>query len=127
MSWLFDRLTDLAVADHLTVVIDVPSDHHDELAQMLRRARTLASTSIHPASALHPGSQPPLRNAGGTFVASASPSGRTLFETLGEHDLGVAVGGAAPGATMQVDTVGDLCSLLDALVTLRSYAQRAVA
>lgn len=125
MSWLFDRLTDLAVADHLTVVIDVPTD--DELSVMLQRTRSLAATSVGPSTAVRQHDGAEVSRSVGTFVASASPSGRTLFEALGEHDLGVAVGGAAPGASLQVDTVGDLCSLLDALVTLRSYAQRAVA
>lgn len=131
MSWLFDRLTDLAVSDHLTIVIDAPTaaiEQEDaaELARMLRRAQSLAGTSV--CTSL---SQRPLGGAGhssaATFLASASAAGPELFAALDAHDLGVSVGGAALGATMQVDAVTDLSSLLDALITLRSYAQRAVA
>lgn len=132
MSWLFDRLTDLAVADHLTIVIDAPAEcstdaaAQDELERMLFRARRLTGTSVWN------GSRPPelatvAESGGARFVASGTPTGPALFASLGDHDLGVAVGGAAPGATVQVDAVADLASLLDALLTLRSYAQRAIA
>ena len=53
--------------------------------------------------------------------------GQHLLADLGERDLAVSVGGIIPGSNIQVDAVTDLASLLDALVTLRSYAQRAVA
>lgn len=126
MSWLFDRLTDLAVADHLTIVIDTPPNCvDDELGRMLRRAQSLAATSVcaHP-DALTDGAT---SSVGATFVASGTLAGPALFRALGEHDLAVSIGGTAPGATMQVDAIADLSSLLDALITLRSYAQRAVA
>lgn len=129
MSWLFDRLTDLAVADHLTIVIDsLPcSDDNrstdDELELMLCRARQLPGTSVWN------GKRPPVpvcvdESAGAHFVASGMPSGPSLFATLGEHDLGVSVGAVALGANLKVNAVADLASLLDSLVTLRSYAQR---
>lgn len=138
MSWLFDRLTDLAVADHLTIVIDASFDPSDDLAAkinlatedqlepILCRARQLEGTSVW-----H-GSRPPqlasvAESRGSRFVASGTADGQALFATLGDHDLGVSVGDAALGASVQVNAAADLASLLDALLTLRSCAQRAVA
>jgi len=132
MSWLFDRLTDLAVADHLTIVIDIPPGftddpaERDEFEQMLRRARLLYGTSVWS------GPRPPAlatagESAGARFVASGTPAASALFATLDDHDLGVSVGGVASGAGVQVAAITNVTSLLDSLVTLRSYAQRAVA
>ncbi len=132
MSWLFDRLTDLAVADHLTIVIDAPPDRGDDLATRVELERMLHWARQLPATSVWNAPRPPdlatvSQSRGSRFVASATAAGPALFASIGEHDLGVSVGGAALGAAVQVNAPSDLASLLDALLTLRAYAQRAVA
>ena len=58
------------------------------------------------------------------FIASGSVRAGVLFADLGEGDLGVSVAAHAPGAALKVDNLDDLSSLLDALITMRSYVQR---
>ena len=129
MSWLFDRLTDLAVADRLRIVVDtaerVDRDpvHDPELDVLLRRAELLPGTTVVRGA-------PPLRSVAvddrreAVFVACGTERAPSLFAGLGERDLTVAVGAHAPGASVKVDALEDLASLLDALVTLRSYVHR---
>lgn len=130
MSWLFDRLTDLAVSEHLTIVVDPTTvgegDDRSEITQLLRRAGHLMHTSVWE-GVRKPELTSTVEAGGARFVASGNAAYSALFTTLGPHDLGVSVGGVAPGAALQVDTTPDLASILDALITLRSYAQRAVA
>jgi hypothetical protein len=130
MSWLFDRLTDLAVADHLTIVIDpdtgVGDPGRSEIDQMLQRARHLPDTMVWE-GVRRPEAITAAEAGSVRFAASSNAECSALFSTLGPHDLGVSVGGIACGAAVHVDSPLDLASLLDALITLRSYAQRAVA
>lgn len=130
MSWLFDRLTDLAVSEHLTIVVDPATvgegDDRSEITQLLRRAGHLMHTSVWE-GVRKPELTTIAESRGARFVASGDAGYSALFTTLGPHDLGVSVGGIAPGAALHVDTTPDLASILDALITLRSYAQRAVA
>jgi len=121
MSWLFDRLTDLAVADRLEIVVD--AEPIDLLAPMLQRAERLRSTAVRRGcpTPLDAWIREPKQVR---FIASGSARAGVLFADLGEHDLGVAVAAHSPGATMQVDNVTDLNSLLDTLITMRSYVQR---
>lgn len=121
MSWLFDRLTDLAVADRLEIVVD--TERLDQLDPMLHRAERLSATAVRRGcpNPLDAWIREPREVR---FIASGSTRAGVLFADLGERDLGVAVAAHAPGATMKVENVADLNSLLDALITMRSYVQR---
>ena len=121
MSWLFDRLTGLASAESLEIVID--ADPLDALDPMLQRAERLQSTVVRR------GCPKPLdawirQPREVRFIASASVRSGVLFADLGDEDLGVAVAAHAPGASIKVDHVTDLNPLLDALITMRSHVQR---
>ena len=103
MSWLFDRLTDLAVADHLTIVIDpgtgVGDPGRGEIDQMLQRARHLPDTMVWE-GVRKPEAVGQAESNSVRFVASSDAESSALFTTLGPHDLGVSVGGIACGAAV---------------------------
>ena len=123
MSWLFDRLTELAVSDRLEIILDAETS--DDLSLVLHRASLLPDTRVFADGPSF--DSPGLANAGtrgSWLVASAGGAASAHFAELRETDLGIAVAGHAPAATITVDSVADLSSLLDSLVTLRSYAQR---
>lgn len=123
MSWLFDRLTDLAVAERLEIVVDV--EPLDDLDQLLNRAAQLQSTLVRRGcpNPLDAWIREPREVR---FIASGTGSARSgvLFADLEDHDLGVAIAAHAPGANIKVDSLSDLNPLLDALITMRSYVQR---
>lgn len=112
MSWLFDRLGTLAGADQLQIVVDCTPD--DRLAHLLTEAAALPATRVAAA--------PPSRGLGeALFVASDSDT--AAFSNLTDTDVGVAIGGHAPGAHVTVSDLEDLASLLTTLLTMRSYAK----
>ncbi len=121
MSWLFNRLTDLAASERLEIVVD--ADPLDELDPMLRRAERLRATDVRR------GCPTPLdawirEPRAARFIASGSVRASVLFADLGDHDLAVAVAAHAPGASLRVDGLSDVNRLLDTLITMRSHVQR---
>lgn len=112
MSWLFDRLGSLAGAEQLQIVVDCSPDNR--LDALLAEAETLPATRVvHGA---------PLRRPGEVrFVASDADT--NAFCDLTDTDVGIAIGGHAPGAHVTVSDLEDLVSLLTTLLTMRSYAQ----
>ena len=91
MSWLFERLTDLAAAERLEIVID--ADPLDALDPLLQRAEQLQSTVVRR------GCPRPLdawirQPKAVRFIASSSVQSRVLFADLGDQDLGVVPRGA---------------------------------
>ncbi|HAP76172.1 MAG TPA: hypothetical protein DCR14_08830 [Acidimicrobiaceae bacterium] len=125
MSWLLDRLTGLAVADRLTIVVDTAADRSGEFGGILRRAATVEGTSVVSAAA-RSAAQQPVRGEVRLVVAS-SDRGEPWFRALRSDDLGVSVGAASPGADVRVDGLHDAATLIDTLVTLRTHAMRAIA
>lgn len=125
MSWLLDRLTGLAVADRLTIVIDASADPMRQLAPTLDRASTLEGTTVM-AKVKEAGPPPPTRGEL-RLVVAASDGTEGWFSSLRTDDLGVSVGAAAPGADVRVDELRDAATVLDTLVTLRAHALRAIA
>lgn len=119
MSWLFDRLTDLAVADRLEIVVD--AQVRPALVDELQRASALPNTAV--TYRVRVGS-PPARTRPSRFVASGGGSAHDALTGLGEADLGVALGSPTSSASLHIGRMADLVSLVDSLVTLRSYAQR---
>ena len=121
MSWLLNRLTDLAVAERLEIVVD--AEPLDELDPMLQRAEHLQATDVRR------GCPTPLdawvrEPHAVRFIASGSVRASVLFADLGDRDRAVAVAAHAPGASMRVDGLSDVNRLLDTLITRRSYVQR---
>ncbi len=180
MSWLFDRLCELAVADEIEVVlavaIDAPRDRSD-WADVLARVSTvpqLVATAMPPGAApmhvlgpptcrvdlderpvsaassvlarlaLQAGAQgqalqvrgecvtlrpvaPGVRSDLGhqgvpTVVAADTPGHGLVFERVGPRGLSISVGGVDPLAQMNMASVAGVISVVDALVTLRSFA-----
>lgn len=123
MSWLFNRLTDLAVAERLEIVVDV--EPLEGLDHILNRAAQLRRTQVRRGrpNPLDAWIREPRQVR---FIASGGGGARSgvLFADLEDHDLGVAIAAHAPGANLKVDSLSDLNPLLDALITMRSYAQR---
>lgn len=116
MSWLFDRLGTLAGADQLQIVVDCTPDAR--VTHLLTEAAALPATRV----ALPTTPAPPIRGLGeALFVASDSDT--AAFSNLTDADVGVAIGGHAPGAHVTVSDLEDLVSLLTTLLTMRSYAQ----
>lgn len=112
MSWLFDRLGTLAASEQLQIVVDCTPD--DRLAALLAEADTLPATRVAQGD--------PARRPGEVrFVASDADT--NAFSDLTDSDVGVAIGGHAPGAHVTVSDLEDLVSLLTTLLTMRSYAQ----
>lgn len=122
MSWLFDRLTELAVSDHLDIILDPAPD--DDLGSVLHRASLLPDTRVFADGASDVVGADHASSRRSRVVASWGGPASEHFADLGPTDLGIAVAGFAPAATIKVDCLADLSSLLDSLVTLRSYAQR---
>lgn len=126
MSWLFDRLTELAVADHLAIIVD--TETADDLEPVLNRAAALTDTKVlrgnpqRRSSGCH--DRPAFPVGESRLVASGGGSARPFFADLGAHDLGVSIAVHAPNAALRVERTADLRTLLESLVTLRSYAQR---
>lgn len=121
MSWLLNRLTDLAVAERLEILVD--AEPLDEVDPMLQRAVHLRATDVRR------GCPTPLdawvrEPHAVRFIASGSVRASVLFADLGDRDLAVAVAAHAPGASMRVDGLSDVSRLLDTLITMRSYVQR---
>ena len=56
------------------------------------------------------------------LFATDQPGYTDMFERLKQHGLGIAIGGVDPQATVQVSDVMGAVSIVDALVTLRSFA-----
>jgi len=199
MSWMFDRLCEIAVADQVEVVIAADVDDrpvtHDvtDLAEVLARAASVPQLAI---TLLHSGASPRARlgaelhavdlqelapgaaacaaaleirrhsgDAGtalrvrGTVVAlhdttddttddtsddtslrttegmprddraehrsilATDAPGRTeQLRAVARSGIGIAIGGVDPEAQVRVDTFLGVVSILDALVTLRSFA-----
>jgi hypothetical protein len=111
------------VSDQLDIILDAETSQ--ELELVLHRAALLPDTRVFAeGSAFDPPCRAVSRTRGSTLVASVGGSASLHFAELRDTDLGIAVSGHAPDATVSVDSVADLSSLLDSLVTLRSYAQR---
>lgn len=130
MSWLFDRLCELAVADRIEVILaaDVPTDPGDDdavdLAEVLLRAAQVPALSV---TILPVGERSPLPadDAGDevrvVFATDRLGHGRDLAR-VARRGLAIAVGGVDPAASIRVDDVRGVTSILDALVTLRYFA-----
>lgn len=125
MSWLLDRLTGLAVADRLTILVDSSSPPPVELDHTLRRASGLSGTTVVSTRPQNAG--PQLGRGELCLVVAASDTGASWFRALSPDDLGVSVGAASPGADVRVDELHDAATLIDTLVTLRAHAFRAIA
>lgn len=112
MSWLFDRLSQLADAAKLEVTVTCADDPRVEA--LLTEAATLPATVVRRAALEHPDP------SAAHFVAADTDA--SVFEQLRpESDLGVAVGAFAPNCQVTVADMDDLVSLLATLFTLRSY------
>ena len=189
MSWLFDRLCEIAVADQVHVMlcadVDAASVHDvsTDLAEVLARAaavpqltmmllpndaplpvvtrrvlRTVDLEEIEPGGAVDeiaetlrrqrrvPSTGVRLRGpelslieigAGGygalpaadadladhRSVLATDVAGRSMeLRRVGRRGLGIAIGGVDPDAQVRVETLLDVVSIVDALVTLRSFA-----
>lgn len=181
MSWLFDRLCEIAVADRVEVVIAAQPAPRDigDLAEVLARvaqvpqvdatvlpAGCAPGTPLGPAlrtidlddvptgatavaverllrDALDRGDAVRLRGAllelrpadrspGTTaaladplvsvVVATDQPSAGDVLRAIERRGLGIAVGGVDPDAQVKMDTFTGVVSIVDALVTLRSFA-----
>jgi hypothetical protein len=117
-SWLFDRLADLAAAERLAIHVDAA--FADDLLHVLHRAAILPSTVVR----FGPPASGDRDHDEARFVASDNTGSAGSFADLSDRDFGVSVGAHAPGASLKVDDIADVGSLLDALVTLRAHAQR---
>ena len=189
MSWLFDRLCEIAVADQVQVMLcadvdaasspDVSTDLAevlaraaavpqltmmllpndaplpvvarrvlstvdleefapggavDEIAEALRRQRQVPSTGVRlrgPKLSLIEigagGDGAPPADVGDLAdhrsVLATDVAGRsTELRRIGRRGLGIAIGGVDPDAQVRVETLLDVVSIVDALVTLRSFA-----
>lgn len=112
MSWLFDRLSQLADAETLEVTVTCAVDPRVEA--LLNEAETLPSTIVRRSAAAQA-----TTNAARVVAADDDA---TIFEGLrSDLDLGIAVGAHAPSAHVTVHDMDDLVSLLATLFTLRSY------
>ena len=112
MSWLFDRLSQLADADRLDVTVVCAPDPRIE--SLLEEAEMLPSTIVR-RSAL-------IEFDPDSIHLVAHDSDAAVFERLRlDVDLGIAIGAHAPGAHVAVHDVDDLVTLLATLFTLRSY------
>jgi hypothetical protein len=184
MSWLFDRLCELAAADEVEVVLAAElvqpprTDDSADLAEVLARAAAVPQLTVWvlpesspqltldvcecidlegccaaeaeaaverllsarrrsdavleiraDAAALVPRARvdQPLAVRDGTravrrLVATDRPGHIEMFGHRASVDLGIAIGGIDPVATVQVPGVEGAIAVIDALVTLRSFA-----
>jgi hypothetical protein len=124
----------LGAARHAVEVDEIADDLAIALAgEMVRRMQSSSelvlrarggTISLHEAA---PGGADDAGNAawhdGRTVVfATGSPGFGHRLRDAGRTGLGIAVGGVDPEAQVQVDGVGGVLSIVDALVTLRTFA-----
>lgn len=121
-TWLLERLAALATADR--VVIHVDRSFVDELLLVLHRAATLPDTIVL-FGAIDEVDDGIDDHGRSRFVVTAGETAvAERFDHLSDTDFAVAVGGDSPRATLRVDGINEAGALLDALLRMRSRAQR---
>lgn len=143
MSWLFDRLSELAVADRIEIIVgaDHPSLNDDgalTMSEVLERAASspkLRVSILSPDEGMASVERLIAPNAGvdeqgssamRCVIASDRADFGPLFGRVSRTGLGIAIGGVHPDASIKVDALPAATSIIDALITLRNVAHRSM-